>query len=498
MSKINARSPFYLSYSTPAAPSPEFTCAIANATDFEVDQEGIISSPRLSFGTIKSFTSSDSGFSNGKYATVSTPTTRTVVFKINIPSGFSNTSAATIDCSLTASQPAKVTSGATPSCSGGPTLNGSIPNQSIAAGGNTVTINLASYFTQGTSAIAGFSAINYTSSFVQMSITSSTLTLTSLNVGGVNKVYVRAFDNDANTCTAIQPIQVTITGLSAFDCTTAGLTGGGISQAGVITNPNLIGAISEIRATSGGSAITSVAANTGSSAQNVTLFFLITVPQGYSNAGASVECSKTFSQAGTTNPTFTCDDAGLTGQAIYDSGAIKLGTAEKGTILSVSPIKFDPVQSDTLKTVSVSITIPSGFASAGGTKVCDLNLLQPAELSPFGNTSFYLSLGFTSTSVTDFCTQSAALTRIVHVKSTASDLSSGKNNTVASTDTNGNAVRLFNGGDDYYAVDSFFNTSAITSSSGQFFLWKITQSGVVSEVYIWDCAGGGNGDGYQI
>ena len=59
MSKINARSPFYLSYSTPAAPSPEFTCAIANATDFEVDQEGIISSPRLSFGTIKSFTSSD-------------------------------------------------------------------------------------------------------------------------------------------------------------------------------------------------------------------------------------------------------------------------------------------------------------------------------------------------------------------------------------------------------------------------------------------------------
>ena len=162
MSKINARSPFYLSYSTPAAPSPEFTCAIANATDFEVDQEGIISSPRLSFGTIKSFTSSDSGFSNGKYATVSTPTTRTVVFKINIPSGFSNTSAATIVCSLTASQPAKVTSGATPSCSGGPTLNGSIPNQSIAAGGNTVTINLASYFTKGTSAIAGFLTITYT------------------------------------------------------------------------------------------------------------------------------------------------------------------------------------------------------------------------------------------------------------------------------------------------------------------------------------------------
>ena len=123
MSKINARSPFYLSYTTPAAPTPEFTCTVANATGFEVDQEGVITEPTLAYGSIKSFTSSDSGFSNGKYATVSTATTRTVVFKINIPSGFSNTASATIDCTLTASQPAKVTSGATPSCSGGPTTN---------------------------------------------------------------------------------------------------------------------------------------------------------------------------------------------------------------------------------------------------------------------------------------------------------------------------------------------------------------------------------------
>ena len=186
MSKINARSPFYLSYTTPTAPTPEFTCTIANASGFEIDQEGVITEPKLSYGSIKSFTSSDAGFSNGKYATVTTDTTRTVVFKINIPSGFSNTASATIDCSIQATQPKKVTSGSNPTCSGGPTTNGSIPNQSIAAGGNTTpAINLASYFTQGTSAIAGYTPVNYHPSFVQMSITSSTLTLTSLNVGGV-------------------------------------------------------------------------------------------------------------------------------------------------------------------------------------------------------------------------------------------------------------------------------------------------------------------------
>ena len=54
MSKINARSPFYLSYTTPTAPTPEFTCTIANLTGFEVDQEGVIKEPSLAFGSIKS------------------------------------------------------------------------------------------------------------------------------------------------------------------------------------------------------------------------------------------------------------------------------------------------------------------------------------------------------------------------------------------------------------------------------------------------------------
>ena len=38
--KINVRSPFYISYATPVAPTPEFVAATANLRDFSVNAEG--------------------------------------------------------------------------------------------------------------------------------------------------------------------------------------------------------------------------------------------------------------------------------------------------------------------------------------------------------------------------------------------------------------------------------------------------------------------------
>ena len=69
------------------------------------------------------------------------------------------------------------------------------------------------------------------------------------------------------------------------------------SQAGVITKPNSVAAVGTIKASSGGSAITSHSANTTGSNRTVTLFFDLTVPPGYTNAGSTVECSKDFEQA---------------------------------------------------------------------------------------------------------------------------------------------------------------------------------------------------------
>ena len=68
--KINARSPFYLSYTEPTVPTPTFNCTIAGPTSsssgesnkFDIDQAGVITLPLLDYGQIDSISSSDSGF----------------------------------------------------------------------------------------------------------------------------------------------------------------------------------------------------------------------------------------------------------------------------------------------------------------------------------------------------------------------------------------------------------------------------------------------------
>ena len=148
MSKINARSPFYLTYVTPTKPSPALDCTKVNLSDYTVDTNGTVSLPNLDYGYIESFTSTASDFANDKFAAVSSQTVRTVVFKIVIPNGFSNSGAGYLLCSKNATQQVG-------DCSGGPTANGSIPAQTMTAGGDTDTVNLASFFNAGSVAIAG-------------------------------------------------------------------------------------------------------------------------------------------------------------------------------------------------------------------------------------------------------------------------------------------------------------------------------------------------------
>ena len=113
--KINVRSPFYLNLTEPVEPLPLFTCGVAEITNLSINQQGQISTPTLRYGYVDSITSSDAGFSNGKFATVSTATARNITIRILIPSGFSNLDDAYIDCDNIVTQPALVTSGPTPS-----------------------------------------------------------------------------------------------------------------------------------------------------------------------------------------------------------------------------------------------------------------------------------------------------------------------------------------------------------------------------------------------
>lgn len=496
MSKINTRSPFYASFSTPTKPTPEFTCTIANGTGLSISQEGVITLPQFEQGQLDSFTSSDSGFSNEKYATVTTDTTRTLVFRIRIPDGFSNTSSGFLDCTLTATQPKRVTSGTTPSCSGGPTVNGSIPSQTLNSGGNTVTINLASYFNQGTSAIAGYTISNYHTGFMQASVTGSNLTITSASIGGTKILYVAAFDNDINTCRPTQSIGVTINVSSAFDCNTAGLTGGGIAQDGTITDPDLIGTITARKLTSGGSTITNAGANSGSSAANKSIFFDITVPGSYTNTGATIECEKTFSQPGTGLTALDCNGVTLIDQGIYTDGTIRAGTSVVGsstpTVSDWTPKSFDPVDVDTSRSVSFSITVPSGFSNSGNTLSCPKALTQPASIPLCGSVVYYIALDFVATVESDFCQSGYNLKANTQILSTATEIGDAYGHTVCTA-----AGTPFAGRSDFYRVDTFLNNTSVSSASGPFYIWQIDNAGVIVDVYLWDCASGGDGQGFQ-
>lgn len=387
--KINVRSPFYLSYSEPTEPSVELTCALINLNNFSVDQFGELTLPNTTYGTILSYTSTDGDFSDGRFSTVGTATSRTVTFTISIPPNFSNASDDTIDCTATATQPVFT-------CTGGVTTNGSIPNQSIYTQGDTVTIDLSSYFTQGTDPIQSYNILNNYPDFFTTILTGNNLEIIGGYRAGVKNLYVTASDGDDLTCNATQSIQVTTTAQETYDCDDSYLSGGTIAQDGTITDPDVNGTVASKSLTSGGAHITSYSANNTGSARDVTLFFDITVPAGYSNAGAEVICSKTFSQPSSALPTFDCEVAGLSGQAITSTGIISVGRARNGFITNLSPIKFDTVSSSTERTVNFEVTAPSSGYNNNSAKItCSVTMTQPPSVAVLscGDANWYMDNG---------------------------------------------------------------------------------------------------------
>jgi hypothetical protein len=389
MTKINIRSPFYLRYDEPALPSVALDCNLINLQNMSIDQFGNVTLPDLDYGTIISYTSSDVDFANGKFDTVVSATSRTVTFTISIPVNFSNAGDNTIDCDATFTQPAFV-------CTGGVTTSGSIPSQALDTGGDSVEIDLTSYFTAGTDPIEGYNITNSYSNIVSTSLSNETLKIFSINRAGTATIFVEAYDSNEATCNATQSISITVSDAITYDCNYAFFVGGSISNLGVITNPSVNGTITAIKETSGGASITSYPANNTGSAREVTLYFDITVPSGfgYTNAGATVECSKTFTQSSTTLPQFTCSVAGLTGQAVAVNGTIKIGTANVGTISGFSPLSFPTVTTDTERTVAFNITPPaSGYANSGGSDIsCNVTMTQPAPEPPaIGTETWYIS-----------------------------------------------------------------------------------------------------------
>ena len=515
MSKINARRPFYINYSTPTAPTVAFDCTVANLTGFAVDQEGIVTEPNVERGVFKSFTSSAGDFANGKFATVSTDTLRTISVVIQIPTGFSNSSSGTFTCTATATQIAKVTSGSTPSCTGGPTLNGSISTQTIASGGNTVIIDLTTKFNSATK----YAVVNHDPALFNAVVSGTNLILTSGVSGGSGNAYVRANDNGVNTCTAIQRVSVTITVSDALGCsassgvTAVGLQGGSATAAGVVTLPSLsTGTIASFSLDASGSpTITSLSENTGSAAQNVTVYFNITVGAGFSNSGATIVCPQVISQAGTGLPTFTCDIAGLSGQGVSRGGDVIVGTAAVGTITDYTIVgspnkKFDEVSSAVTRNISFEVTPPAGEYSSDSAITCPdssgLSLIQNPATDTCGSNEWYLSPNRESDE-DSFCQGGFNYERTYKVLVDSNVITAKGKSICYANQSTGLAEGPFLGRDLYFVVSHFEDKTFITQRAlnstqfNSFFIWRIGD-GIINEVWSWNCSSGGIGSGRQL
>ena len=382
--KINARSPFFISYTEPVKPLVALTCTLIDASGFAVGVQGEITLPNISFGSFISITSSDNAFANGKWAAVASETSRSMTLRVLVPPGFSNADAY-VDCTVTADQ-------VVADCLNKITLNNAIPDKTLAVFGNSTTITLSSHFSISSGTLAYKFGQNSYAEF-DLSLQSGVVTITSKTTAGVFPIVIVAYSSsDSTTCEVVDSFNVTVNNAGTFTCTTANLLGGFISSAGVLTLPNSVGTITKTMETSGGNAVTSVAANGTGSSISKTLFYAITVPTGYANAGASVECSIAYTQkSNVVVPTLACSMIDFDDQAILLSGSVVPGTLEdhnsfaSGTLdltdFNYTPKKFAVVSSNTSREVTYSITVPSGYTNAGATLSCPYDILQPADVN---------------------------------------------------------------------------------------------------------------------
>ena len=244
-----------------------------------------------------------------------------MIVRVLVPSGFSN-AGAYVDCTVTADQ-------VVASCINRITLNTPISDKTLAVFGNSTTITLSNNFSISSGTLAYKFGQNSFSEF-DLSLQAGVVTITTKTTAGVFPIVIVAFSStDSTTCEVVDSFNVTVNNAGTFSATTANLLGGAISSAGVLTLPNSVGTITKTMETSGGSAVTSVAANGTGSSISKTLFYAITVPTGYANAGASIEASITYTQ--TSNvvvPTLACGLIDFDDQAILTSGVVLPGTLE--------------------------------------------------------------------------------------------------------------------------------------------------------------------------
>jgi len=503
--KINARSPFFIEATEPTATLGIFDCTTANLLNFAVSSAGDVTEPSILKGTIidrtvTSFPANTSG----------SAISRTVTYTIQIPAGYSNTSAGTLPCVQTINQPTQTPAENPSSNDNCPVFNGDANDPSNAnsipaiTNLSTTTVNLATYFTAGTDAtINSYSVQNYGAAAISTSISGNTLTISTGSACVSTTLRVTAF-NSSDACTALSnEFSVSAACTKALTCTTTdanndavNLTGGNISATGVISNPSYsIANLLRIE-DSGNNTITSVPANNGASPINVTLTFVFKVTTGYTNSASELECSKTFSQLSTVAPrvNLECSDVTFDNFTITSQGNVIAGTVSYLGSTNITPnnittesgdYKYDVVASSTSRTISITFRVLNTNWLNNNTSItCTLSVTQPPSENAcdFASGNFVISEeGFSA--VGSFCNNNAVHSILVPVNGTSS-----VGNTVCYL---GNP---FNGGGLYYAFSSFEIQNGAGNIGASFSVMQIDSSGTILRITTTNCQGDDGGD----
>lgn len=514
--KINARSPIYLNYAEPTVPQPTLNCDTALGASFcmEISERGIVTLDTPDYGFIESYTSSDVGFSNGTYADVTSPTTRTVSLTIAIPLGFSNSSDNFLTCSATATQPAFV-SGTT--CTSRIAPNGSMTNVSIAKdGASSASQSTASKFTLNGDTITDFTFSQDNESLFSVSTTVDSGTdlniiITSNTICGTGYLRVTPVVSNSTSCQTFQQITVDVTGCGAFACTDAPLSGGTIdpdgtisvkpSSAAFITTSNNISTD-----VSGSPIVTSVAANSSGSPIDRILYYKLTIPPNFTSAGGDKWCVHTISQLSSgTLPAFTYATAQHAGFGIDQDGNIIVGDVVYGTIKSYVPVgvsgmQFPAVDADTTRQVDIVITSPNESAtySNPNTDITErVSMAQPSRFSICSSSTniIYLSQPFSTSisasgarTILGLCGQNYSISTEARSSVTYSQIAAlqGAGARVCTASSN-----PFDGQYKAYLVATSGNIGIVgQSGQGTFPVIIIDRDGRISEVTTYYCSGG--------
>jgi len=353
---------------------PTFGTADITATGFDVDLNGTITEPTVTTtGTNKTITyttASNSGTTYTKAAgfpLVTSNTTRYCNITVTVPAGYHN-AGRTVTKTVSATQELIPTF-----TSADITLTGFDVNSAGTITAPTTTRPTGGTLVYSTATDGGGTTVTAANGFALVNVNTTryvTYTVTVpagyYNTGGSVSKSASATQEPAST----------------FASSDISISGFDVNSAGTITAPTISpsGTIVYSTATNGGGTTYTKAAGFPLVNVNTTRYctVTVTVPAGYYNAGDSVSRSVSATQELAT--TFTSANISITGFDVDQYGTITAptisptadsvvysqysnGTGEK----PVPPTKFSLVSVNTLRYVTVTVTVPNGYYNQGDT-----------------------------------------------------------------------------------------------------------------------------------